>query len=501
MTAVTLIGGLIVIWLVVILIRAALYRPILTDTPLKTPRPGRFDLDQAAQHLAEMVRCRTVAPENDRSNGKNGDGGFEQFEKFRRLLMEFYPLTHSRLEFELIDDHALLYRWVGKSSEKPLLLIAHYDVVPAEDEQWQHPPFDGVIKDGAIWGRGTIDTKCTLCGIFESVEAYLSEGFMPEQDIYLAFGHDEETTGSGAHAIAKVLKSRGVHPEMVYDEGGAIVLNAFPGVSKAVAYVGTSERGLANIEFILDCKGGHSNSPGQHTPFSVMSKIILSIEQKLFRPHMSAEVREMFDLLGRHTPFFYRIIFANLWCFKPLLVSLLTRVSREMNATLRSTCVFTMAEGSSAPNVMPERVRAMANLRLSARDPIEKAFQQIKAKALAASKSARQAKDPFVLEVNLLEGRSASPSSSTGSKAFNILKQTINESFQDIIVTPFISMGASDSRHYCAISENVFRFIPVVLDKEELRSMHGLNEKITVEKLGLIIEFYLNLIDRYQSQI
>lgn len=501
MTAIAVIGGLIVIWLVVILIRAALYRPILSDTPLKTPRSGRFDLDQAAQRLAGMIRYQTVAPENDISNGKNGGSGFEQFEKFRHLLMEFYPLTHSKLEFELIDEHALLYRWIGKSSEKPLLLMAHYDVVPAEEDQWQQPPFGGVIADGVIWGRGTTDTKETLCGIFEAVETLLTEKFQPEQDIYLAFGHDEETISSGAQAIVEVLKSRGVHPGMVLDEGGCILEGFFPGVRKPIAVVGAAEKGTTNIEVVVEGAGGHSSAPGRINQLSEMSKIILRLDRKPFKAHLPAEIEAMFKVIGRHASFGFKVILANLWCFKPLLVALVPLIGRELNALCRSTCVFTMIEGSSAPNVLPERVRAVANLRLAKRDPFDKALEYVTAEAMAATKSARQAKDPLKLQVNLLQGSNATPSSNTKSKAFNLLEQTISETFPGTIVTPFIYLGATDARYYHEICDNVYRFIPVALNKEELQCMHGVDEKLPVEKLGLVIEFYLNLIERYQSQI
>jgi carboxypeptidase PM20D1 len=481
--------GLVALILAVILIKASLHKPLPGDCPY--PFSGySIDRNKAANRLAELVRCRTVSPKA----AEDESGSFVEFEKFRSLLTELYPKTHQALNCETAAGHSLLYRWAGKKSEKPLLLMAHYDVVPAREEQWRYPPFDGVIDEGIIWGRGTLDTKGTVCAIFEAVEILLAAGFEPEQDIYLAFGHDEETAGTGAPAIVELLESRGVRPEMVLDEGGAIVDDLFPGVSSPVAVVGMAEKGYADIGITLEGTGGHSYSPGENTLLSEMSKIILRLDKKPFRAHLPAEAREMFDILSRHMPFGYRLIFANLWFFGPLLIKVLPLISRELNALCRSTCVFTMAEGSTASNVLPERAHAVANLRLMALDPLEKAVQHFTDQALAASKSARMGKDPIKMKVKLLKGHNASPSSKTDSKAYRLLAQTISSAYPGTIVSPYIMFGVTDSRHYYAISDNVFRFAPIRMSREELRSIHGIDERIPVEKLARAIHFYLVLI-------
>ncbi|MDZ4131579.1 MAG: M20/M25/M40 family metallo-hydrolase, partial [Dethiobacteria bacterium] len=375
MTVTIIVLALIGTLLAVILVRAAFYKPPAAATgPVHLPGP-QFDLTAAAGRLASLVRCRTIAPQSDKLKieaDQQGINAYGEYEKLRQLLKDYYPLTHQALEHELVKGHSLLYRWAGKSSEKPLLLMAHYDVVPANDAQWQQPPFAGNIIDGVIWGRGTLDTKCTLCAIFEAVEKMLAEGFEPQQDIYLAFGHDEETMGYGAPATVEVLKNRGVHFEMVLDEGGAIVSNVFPGISKPIAVIGMSEKGVADFEVVLEGSGGHSSTPGLRTPLGEMSKIILRLAKKPFQAHLPVEVVEMFAVLGRHMPFGFRTIFANLWCFKPLLTLLLPKLGGELGALCRTTCVFTMIEGSSASNVIPNRVRAVANLRLAAIDPLSK---------------------------------------------------------------------------------------------------------------------------------
>lgn len=489
---------LIILWVAVVVVRAALYNPPALTKLSTATSADRFDLNTAANHLAEMIRCQTVLPASEGSREISGNSGYEEYEKFRRLLVDFYPRIHRTLELEIIYDHSLLYRWAGKSREKPLVLMAHYDVVQADEGQWQYPPFEGIINEGIIWGRGTLDTKSSLCGILEAVEALLGEGFEPERDIYMAFGHDEETSSAGAQAIVERLGEKGVSPEMVLDEGGAIIKGVFPGVAKPIAVVGMAEKGVANIEVILEGSGGHSSTPGRINPLGELSKIILRLAKKPFRAHISPEIGQMFDVLGRHTPFYFKLVFANLWCFKPLLLTLLPLFGRELEALCRSTCVFTMAEGSKAHNVIPDRVRAVANLRLAAQDSIDEALDHLTRQAVFATRKAAAAREPLSVQVNLLEGHNASPSSDGTSKAYSILEQAIVETFPETLVTPFLVLGASDSRYYCEISKNVFRFSPIQMNKQELESIHGIDEHISIEKLGKVIELYLNLIGNYR---
>ncbi len=488
--------GVILIWLTVILIRAAKLKPDQNQgCPLLNLEPIRVDSRVVAERLAGMIRCKTVAPASAEKAGED-EPGYDDFIKLRSLIKEFYPLTHEHLDHEVVNDHSLLYRWPGRNSDKPMLLMAHYDVVPADDRQWSKPPFEGVIEDGVLWGRGSIDTKVTFCAILEAAEALLATGFKPMQDIYFAFGHDEETMGTGAPAMVEVLKALDIRPEMVLDEGGAIVQNLFPGVKEPIAVVGMAEKGVTDIEFVLEGPGGHSSTPGRLNPMGVMSKIILKVDKNPFRAHLPIEVREMFSVLGRHMPFVFRIIFANLWCFKSLLLALLPLIGRELNALCRTTCVFTMAEASSASNVIPERVRVVANLRLAALDSIDSALKHLTDQAMTVSKKALEGTDPLKLSVSVVKGHNASPSSSTASDAYRKLAGTVESVFRGTIVTPYIMLGASDSRHFCAISDNVLRFSPIQLSKEELRSIHGIDEKIAVEKVGKVVEFYTTLITR-----
>lgn len=493
-----ILSGIVVIFILVILLRAAVIKAPAGNLPREkwpayAEHPGINRLG-AAERLASLVRCRTIGAQNESGAPDDDVKGYEEFIRLRSLLAEYYPLTHRILELDLVNEHTMLFHWPGKSDEEPLVLMSHYDVVPVVEKQWSHPPFDGVIAEDAVWGRGALDNKATLLAIFEAVEGLLQENFKPERDIYLAFGHDEETMGSGVKDIVSLLEERGVRPGLVLDEGGAIMSGMFPGVERPIAFVGMSEKGYAEFEFSVGGSGGHASAPGKVNPFGVLASIITAVDRKPFKAHLPEEVGEMFKILGPHMPFTLRIIFVNLWCFKPLLPLLLPAIGREMNALCRTTSVFTMAEGSSAPNVIPDRASAVTNVRMAKRDSLQDVRDHFDRLAKKAAAPAMKGEDPYRVEVSMIYGHEASPSSRRETTAFKKLQKAIEESYPEAVTSPFIMLGGSDARHFCRISEHVYRFLPFEMSKDELRTIHGVDERIGIDRLAAAIFFYRTLV-------
>lgn len=467
--------GIIILFLLTLVIKAMLFRP--KDKQTVVPSEVTVDIDRAVDTFREMITCRTVSYDNTSLQDEG------EFDKFRTLLDERYPAVVKHCEKYRIPPAGVIYHWKGKGKEAPWVLMAHYDVVPVEEEMWSQPPFSAAVIDGEIWGRGTIDTKCTLLGVMEAAETLIEQGFEPQHDIYLAFGGDEEVSGVSAQEMVKWFEARGISPTVI-DESGAIVDGAFPGVSKSTAVIGTGEKGINNFSFTLEGKGGHASTPAPHTPVGVMAKAIAAIENKPFKAAMVPPVAHMFDTLGRHASFGMKLVYANLWCLKPLLFALAKRKGGELNAMMRTTCAFTKMEGGTAWNVIPPKVTAGANLRLLNHTP-EQAVRELKKKI-----------GNDQVKVDIIQGTSPLPFSRSDGEGWDTLKEAILQTFPDVLVSPYLMMAASDSRYYARISDRVYRFTPMLMSSEIRSAIHAHNERIPIEALKKIVAFYLRLIQK-----
>ncbi|MBQ8332785.1 MAG: M20/M25/M40 family metallo-hydrolase, partial [Clostridia bacterium] len=323
----------VVVLLAVILIRTALFVP--RDEPRSAPDPVEFDRDAAVSALRELIRCRTVS----RYDPALEDDA--EFERLIALLPELYPHVSESCTFTRLPDRALLFHWKGKHQDEPAVMMAHYDVVPVNEDGWEVPPFDGIIEDGVLWGRGTLDTKVTFNGVLSAADALIASGFVPAHDMYFAFSGGEEVNGMGAVNIVNWFKEHGIKPALVVDEGGAVVENVFPGVKKPCGLIGIAEKGMLNCTFTVKSGGGHASAPAPHTPIGELSRACCAIENHPFPMHLTTPAAAMFDTLGRHSTFLYRVIFANLWLFSGVLNLLAKKSGGEMNALLRTTVAFT----------------------------------------------------------------------------------------------------------------------------------------------------------------
>ena len=469
--------GVLILFLAVILIRTAKFQP--KAQPELSTEAVEFDHEKAIASLAELIKCKTIS---------YSDPALEddaEFEKLIDKLPGLYPNVFKACEFSQLPDRALLFRWPGKTAEEPAVLMAHYDVVPVNEENWDKPAFDAIIEDGVMWGRGTLDTKGTFNGALFAADTLIAQGFVPEHDIYFAFSGGEEVNGKGAENIVNLFQKQGIVPGIVVDEGGAVVENVFPGVKTPCGLIGIAEKGMLNAQFRAVSAGGHASAPKPNMPVDLLANACVKVVGHPFKMHLVGPVAEMFDTLGRHSTFLYRMIFANLWCFGWVLDLLGKSTGGDMDALLRTTVAFTQMEGSSARNVIPPEAKMVANMRLNPADTVESALEYL-----------RKTVDNDRVEITALDAFDPSRISRTDCESWDRIAATVAETWPGCIVSPYLMVQCSDSRSWGVISDKVYRFCAMDLTAEERATIHGNNERVRLDGICKAVEFYIRLIKK-----
>ena len=362
--------AVLVLLIAVVLLRTTAFRP--KSQGEASYAPVEFDRERTVSNLQKLVRCRTVSY----ADAAKEDPA--EFEKLIALLPELYPHVYEKCTLTRLPDRGLLFYWAGKAHDEASVMMAHFDVVPVEEENWKKPPFEGIIEDGVLWGRGTLDTKVNFNGVLSAAAHLIAEGFRPEQDVYFAFSGQEEINGPGATNIVHWFQEHNVNIQLVVDEGGAVVEDVFPGVKQPCALIGIAEKGMMNLEYSVSSAGGHASAPKPHTPVGVLADACCKVDNLPFVMHITAPAAKMFDTLGRHSTFLYRMIFANLWLFGGILDNLCKQQGGELNALMRTTVAFTQMQGSKASNVIPPSASMVSNMRLNPADTMESAMEYIR---------------------------------------------------------------------------------------------------------------------------
>ena len=438
------------------------------------------DSGAAARRLAHAVRFQTISHQDP----EKFPGG--EFARLQAYLSDNFPRVRSALRKRQANGHSFFYEWRGTdASLQPILLMAHQDVVPvdpASAAQWRHAPFSGTISEGFVWGRGTLDDKGALMALHEAAEALLAQDFKPRRTVFFAFGHDEEVGGQlGSRKIAQWFAAQAIRLESVLDEGQVVTEGIVAGFDRPIALIGIAEKGYVSLELTVDSEGGHSSMPPPHTAVGLLSAAIARLENNPFPATLSDPVRQQLAFLGPEQAGLRRVVFSNLWLFAPLVKSQMQKAPAT-NAMLRTTIAPTMLQGGVKENVLPMRARGVVNLRLAPGMSSQEAIRRVEAVIDDARvKIATTGSSPG----------EPSPVSSTGSDSFNRLHRSVAATFPDAIVAPSLVLGATDTRHFVAIAENVYRFLPARLTREDLARYHGVNERLSIENYADFVRFYM----------
>jgi carboxypeptidase PM20D1 len=438
--------------------------------------------EQVVDRFAKAVTLQTISPE------KESDFDSLAFFQFNDFLKTSFPLADSLLEKKRFNHFSHLYKWTGSDpSLKPVILMAHLDVVPVIEENltdWKQPPFEGKILNDTLWGRGTIDNKIGVMGLLEATEALLSNGFQPKRTLYLSFGHDEEIGGlRGAKVIVEHLKSQGIEAQFVLDEGGTISQNIIPGLEKDVALIGIAEKGYVSLELSIKKEGGHSSMPEKESAIDILSAAIVKIKRNPFPAKLAGPIAGFMENLGPEMGGINKFIFANRWLFEPVITGIYEKTGSG-NALVRTTTAPTIFNAGIKDNIIPQNAKATVNFRIMPGESSSSVLARVQ----------ELIQDP---RIQITKGRMQSePSqvSSTESKGFSTIRKTVAEVYPDALVAPFLVIAGTDAKHFETIAKDIYRFSPMIINPANIKSFHGLNERIAVKDFKKAVQFYQQLI-------
>ena len=475
--------GLLILMAVIVLVRTYTAPTVVAGD--KGPQVDFIEIDKSATaiRLAQSIRFKTVTQQN------RNETDWQEFVKFQDWMQESYPAFYGVVQSETVADYALYHTWKGSDpSLDPIVFMAHQDVVPASEEPnsgWEFPPFGGDIVDGFVYGRGTIDCKGTLIGLMEAANRLAESGYQPKRTLIFSFGHDEEVLGSGARKAAELMKSRGIKPYAVIDEGGAII-TGLNGIQKPIAMIGVAEKGYLTLILTAEARGGHSSTPPTYTAIGALAKAIATIEANPFEIGMDEVTTKMLKVMSQEQDFKTRMAMANLWLFKPM-VEKQMKSQDQSRAMLGTTIAPTIIDAGFKENALPREAKAYVNFRLHSRDSVESVTNRVR----------KLVNDPNItIEIADGIGSEPSPVSQIGTGPYVWIEDVIKTTFPGLLVSPNIVLGGTDSRYMALVTDDIYRFAPYNFDTTDMTRIHGLNERMNIDVFAKGIQTYYLMLEK-----
>jgi carboxypeptidase PM20D1 len=473
--AVVVLGG-------VVTVRTATFTPdaVADGSAIKVAAAVPVDTQLAARHVSEAVQFRTISNQDPAKNE------LAEWDKLHAWLASTYPKAHAAMQQEKLGQ-TLVYTWAGSDpAAQPIIVMAHQDVVPVTpgtEKDWKHDPFAGVIAEGAVWGRGTIDDKGSLVALFEAMEALAAQGFKPKRTIYLVSGHDEEVGGTGAAEAAKLLASRKVKALFTIDEGGLITKDT-PVINAPAMMIGVAEKGYVTLRVTAPAPGGHSSMPPAEIGTVNLAKAVVAIHENQFPFELRGPAASMVEVLSAKAGGMTKLAVANRW----LLGGLVTRqmaANPSSAASLHTTIAPTMLQGSPKENVLPQSATALINYRIAPWDSSAKVLER-----------ARASVGGLPVKVDFTERQPQEPStvSSSTSLGWQLIVASAQAGHPGVLASPYLVVAGTDSKHMSGVSDDVYRFQAISLATSEVKMIHGTNEHVTLANLDSAIAFFTRLI-------
>lgn len=439
------------------------------------------------RHLQDIVRIPTVSTENDAATD------WTQFDRLHEFLRAAYPRMHARMERTVIGRASLLYRWkAARPKRLPVLLMAHQDVVPPGNlDQWTHDPFGGDIAEGCLWGRGSNDCKSLLIAECEAVEELLAEGFEPDFDIYLSFGHNEEVqaddASKGSVLAGQYLAAQGVKLGCLFDEGGFITPGDENGSGADIAFVALGEKSPNDFVLYKDGPGGHASKPGAHTVLGDVARAMAAVEAHPMPYRLTPLAEAQLAALAPLQEGARRELYADPRGHWDALCAL-AREDRDLDAILHTTLAVTKASGSPQTNVLPAHAECTMSVRILQGDTV------------ASVKDYLESIMPDGVQVKVTFGEDPHPAGSVESEEYRLLERVVRELCgADTAVVPMVMTGATDARNYAAVCGNIFRFTGRVVTKD-WGEAHQIDEKVPADVVEPAVRFFKAYLRAYQPE-
>ncbi|MDR3118008.1 MAG: M20/M25/M40 family metallo-hydrolase [Mediterranea sp.] len=501
--------SLLLVLLIVIVIKTIIYPFAKFETPAVTEQTNTGASDEAVWRLAKAIRIPTISQDADKTTDN-------PFDSFKVYLSEAYPEVYKAMDTLSINKYGLLFHWKGKDTlRNPILFLAHYDVAPVvrhkcgEDmfgeevfrpgdpkkeaigkyqTAWDFPPFSGAVANGRIYGRGTLDAKSMMMAHLEAATTLLANSFQPEQDIWFAYGFDQETGGTkGALKIAEYFKQNNITFDAVYGEGSVVTAPGVAGIDRPVALVGIAEKGSCTISITVKEKGGHSSMPPSKSSLVLAAEIIEKLNSKQFPADIIPLVKTFLDNVGGDMNFISRMAIANQWLLEAPLLKLLKQ-DPATNALVRTTTAVTMVKGSNAPNILSTTADITVNFCILTGDSVGKVVNHVK-----------EICDGYDVDIRVDTSCEPSSLSSEKTRAWRAVKNAIARLYPEASMVACIALTATDAQRYETTGKNVYRIMPVCLNEYEQRTIHNENEHISLENYGRMIAYYKNLMKLFET--